>query len=96
MKAIDFACRFLINIAVDPLPPSSRLVLVTVAAGLDVAEDISRLTGMTPGVCVQLLRQLEKRGLLKRRNREAGFYALSESGKDYIGRLLSFIPHERS
>lgn len=95
MRAIDFACRLLVKVATDPMSPAARLVLLCVAAGLECSADIARMTGIVPGTCTNLLRQLAQRRLLKAvpaQTREH-LYVLAPEGKDYVRQLLTFLPH---
>lgn len=92
MRAIDFACRFLIKVAADDMSPGARLMLMCLAAGLDMAEDIARMTGIYASSCTQLLRMLERRGFVRCVSREYGIYELTAAGKDRIRQLLDFLP----
>lgn len=94
MKAIDFACRLIVNITEQRQSLPSVCVLFAVAAGLECREDISQVTRLTNSSCTFLLRQLEKQGLVFSLVREDGdVYLLSHKGKDYVRTLLSFLPH---
>lgn len=95
MRAIDFACRLLVRVATDPMSPAARLVLLCVAAGLECSADIARMTGIVPGTCTNLLRQLVRRRLLKAVPAKAQetLYILAPAGRDYVRELLTFLPH---
>lgn len=98
MRAIDFACRLLVNVATDTMAPASRLVMLCVAAGLDNAADIARLTGIIPGTCTNLLRGLVRRKVLHRvSSRETELFILAPQGREMVRQLLTFAPppHEK-
>lgn len=90
MRAIDFACRLLVNLATDPMSPAARLVMLCVAAGLENAADIARFTGITPGTCTNLLRLLAKRSILRCIPSLTDLYILAPAGKEEVRRLLTF------
>ncbi len=92
MRAIDFACRLLVNLATDAMSPAARLVMLCVAAGLENAEDIARLTGITPGTCTNLLRLLAKRQVLHCVHGKCDLYVLAPDGKEHVRQLLTFPP----
>lgn len=95
MRAIDFACRLLVKVATDPMSPAARLVLLCVAAGLECSADIARMTGIVPGTCTNLLRQLTARSYVKAIPAKAQetLYVLAPAGKEYVRQLLTFLPH---
>ncbi len=90
MKAIDFACRFLTRVQKDDLSPAARLVLVSVAAGLEEKNDISRETGLSHSVCTTQLRHLELKGELRCISPVSERYVLAPAGKERLRRLFNF------
>ncbi len=92
MKAIDFACRLLVNVSRDDMTPATRLVLLCVMAGLDTGEDISSFTGMTPSSCTTILRNLESRKLLLRIGHSREIYITTAIGRERVKRLLDVNP----
>lgn len=93
MKAIDFACRFLAAVAHDPMPPAKRLVLLSVAAGLETPADIARHCKLTLGTCTNLLRQLERGKLVRHLGApHDAVYLLSPAGKEHVRKLFDFMP----
>lgn len=90
MKAIDFACRFLSRAQRDNLSPAARLVLVSVGAGLEEKNDISRETGLSLSVCTTQLRQLSMQGEIRCVSVLAERYVLAPAGKERLRRLFDF------
>ncbi|MBQ2814886.1 MAG: hypothetical protein IJE66_07790 [Akkermansia sp.] len=95
MKAIDFACRLLVNVSRDDMSPAARLVLLCVMAGLESSDAIALFTGMSVRTCTGVLRNLESRQLLCRIGDD--LYLTTAGGKERIRRLFDFNPeHHRA
>lgn len=90
MRAIDFACRLLVNISRDDLPPAARLVLLCVVAGMETGEDIAAFTGIVPRSCTAILRHLEGAQLLRCVGGEV--YLTTPEGRERVRRLLAITP----
>ena len=90
MKAVDFACRFLSRLQRDDLSPAARLVLVSVAAGLEDKTEISRETGLSLSVCTTQLRHLLFLGDLRCLSSLSERYVLSPSGKKRLAQWFNF------
>lgn len=90
MKAIDFACRFLSRVQRDDLSPAARLVLISVAAGLEDKEDITRETGLSHSVCTNQLRHLAARGELSCISSLSEHYVLAPAGRERLRKLFDF------
>ena len=88
MKAIDFACRLLVNVSRDDMTPATRLVLLCVVAGLDTSEDISSFTGLIPSSCTAILRNLENRNLLLRVGSGREVYITTAAGRERVKSLM--------
>ncbi|MBQ8517482.1 MAG: hypothetical protein IJ498_07895 [Akkermansia sp.] len=90
MRAIDFACCLLLNVAHDSLTPALRLTLLCVMSGMETGEEISDFTGYSAGTCTNMLRTLEHRGLLKRVGGASEVYLTTVAGKNHVRCLLTF------
>ena len=90
MKAIDFACRFLSRVHRESHAPAAMLVLISVGAGLEEKDDISRQTGLSPSVCTTQLRLLMARGELRCPSILVERYILTPAGKEHLRRLFDF------
>ena len=96
MKAIDFACRFLSRVHRDSHSPAAMLVLISVGAGLEEKDDISRQTGLSPSVCTTQLRHLHTQGEIRCISSLCERYVLTPVGKARLRRLFDFhttAPH---
>lgn len=91
MRAIDFACCLLLNVARDSMTPALRLTLLCVMSGMETSEAISDFTGYSPGTCTNMLRTLEHRGLLQRVSRVSEVYLTTIAGKNHVRQLLAFV-----
>lgn len=95
MRAIDFACCLLLNVARDSMTPALRLTLLCVMSGMETSEAIADFTGYSPGTCTNMLRTLEHRGLLKRVGRVSEVYLTTLAGKNHVRQLLAFV-HDKA
>lgn len=90
MRAIDFACQFLVNIAEDDMTPGLRLVLLCAVAGMQTSEEIADFTGMVPGTCTNILKILEKRGYLGSLGTHIKVFLPTEKGRERVRKILDF------
>lgn len=90
MKAIDFACRLLININNDDLSPAARLILLCVAGGINTSEELADFTGMTKSACTNVLRVLRDGTLLQNISRNSPIYILSPAGREKVRKIMDF------
>ncbi len=90
MKAVDFACRFLLNTLRSPLSPTECKVILAVAAGVPNAAGIAKRMDMRACVCTLTLRAMEHRRLVRRDS--YGFYSLAPAGERLVEQLLSVHP----
>ncbi len=86
MRAVDFACQFLLNISRTTLTATECKVLLCVAAGMSDAADIARRMDIRQCVCTMTLRAMAQRRLLGKDAR--GIYTPTPAGTHYIEQLL--------
>lgn len=87
MRAIDFACRFLVNVGQVDLTLSEMKVLLSLASGMSESVAIAEMLDVRPCACTLCLRNLSKRALVQRD--EGNSYGLTAHGKIKVEQLLS-------
>lgn len=95
MKAIDFACHLLKNLAEEPHTETVQRVLLGLAAGLECSTDIARHLGLTPSTCTVCLRRLKAEELVTDICGDWCYYRLTGKGKQLVASILSFLPAHR-
>lgn len=93
MKAIDFACRLLLQLEQDPMPAPAQRVLIALAAGLETSRDLAEHTVLTPQHVSAILGSHVKARLATcDKSRRPQEYFLSKEGRIYLHHLLDFLP----
>ncbi len=95
MKAIDFACRLLAQLAEDELSFPAQQILLAIAAGLRSGSDIARFTGQPSSSCSGILRSLAHRNIITRSEGAHATYTLAPAGKERVRQYFAFLPHNR-
>ncbi len=92
MKAIDFACQLLRQLAEDELSFSSQQVLLAVAAGQYSAKEVARFLNLPAAGASGILRALANKNLLERVGCPHVTYRLSPWGRERVRKYLTFRP----
>lgn len=87
MRAIDFACRFLVNVGQVDLTLAEMKVLLSLASGMSESAAIAEMLDVRPCACTLCLRNLCKRALVQRGG--VNSYGLTPNGKFKVAQLLT-------
>ena len=97
MNAIDFAVRLERNLLQMPHPRNESLALIGIAAGLHTSRDIAVNYGLTQGPITVALKRLSNKWLvIERLKNGEPYWVLSETGKQQVALILSFLPLKRT
>ncbi len=90
MRAVDFACSFLVNLSYIDLTPNDTKVLIALATGLSCAHDIAERLDIRPCASTFSLKSMAKRHLV--RPLDANHYMLAPAGESKVRQLLMVYP----
>ncbi len=95
MKAIDFACRLLMQMEKAPLTASRQRILIAIGAGLESCADIAAHCVLSKQQTAAKLSSLEhSKHIIKDSTQKPISYYLSQEGKKYLKELFNFLPHQ--
>lgn len=87
MRAVDFACRLLVNIGRMELTHTEMKVLLALAAGMHESETIAEALDIRYCSCTLCLRNMCKRSFALRGR--GSTYVLTAAGKSKVAQILS-------
>lgn len=90
MRAVDFACSFLVNLSHIDLTPNDTKVLIALATGLSCAHDIAERLDIRPCASTFSLKSMAKRHLV--RPLDCNRYMLAPAGESKVRQLLMVYP----
>lgn len=90
MRAVDFACSFLVNVSHIDLTLNDTKVLIALATGLSCANDIAERLDIRPGASTFALKSMAKRELVYARG--GTHYVLAPAGERRVRQLLMVDP----
>ena len=88
MRAVDFACHFLLRMGRMDISLTEMKVLLALAAGMRAAAEIAEQLEIRPCACTLCLRKMEKRALVCCIGTEQ--YSLAPGGENKVVQLLTF------
>lgn len=94
MKAIDFACRLLMNLQHNKLSPERQRILIALGAGLETCHDIAHHCVLSGQQTAAQLLAMERSELINKDSKHKPYnYKLSNKGKKTLKEIFTFLPH---
>lgn len=95
MKAIDFACRLLMQMEKSPLPPARQRIIIAMGAGLETCPDIAQHCVLSGQQTAAHLVALERSHHISKDCSQKPYnYQLEQEGKKCLKELFSFLPKQ--
>lgn len=94
MKAIDFACRLLMQLERNPMSAERQRILIALGAGLETCQDIAAHCVLSSQQTAAQLVALERsKHISKDSSHKPYCYQLEQEGKKHLKDIFTFLPH---